>query len=335
MKQIKKLQRFALILISILVVAGCGTETKNRKIYLPSISGKAGDVLIVIDKEYWESEPGIALRATLASEFPYLPQREPLFTLYTAPKSSFTGGFLVQRNVVVVNINPSLDTAKVVYQEDIWAAPQLVITISAPTKEEAATQILMEKDKMAGAIDQAERNRIIGNAKTYPEFKSRDAVMDQFGGSLWFPKGYTIKKQTKDFIWISYETTYINQGFFAYRFLYKTPKDLELANIIAKRNEILEVNVPGTRDKSYMITSDLLDPSIRWVKYKNREFAEVRGLWELRNDYMGGPFVSHTFLDKNQENIIVLEGFVYAPKFPKRNYLRHVEAILYSFEWAD
>jgi hypothetical protein len=32
--------------------------------------------------------------------------------------------------------------------------------------------------------------------------------------------------------------------------------------------------------------------------------------------------------------MIGLEGFVYAPKFDKRQYLRQVEAIIYSFEWA-
>jgi len=30
---------------------------------------------------------------------------------------------------------------------------------------------------------------------------------------------------------------------------------------------------------------------------------------------------------------VVLEAFVYAPRYPKRNYLRQVESIIYSFEW--
>jgi len=31
--------------------------------------------------------------------------------------------------------------------------------------------------------------------------------------------------------------------------------------------------------------------------------------------------------------MIVMEGFVYAPKYDKRQYLRQVESVLYSFEW--
>ena len=67
-----------------------------------------------------------------------------------------------------------------------------------------------------------------------------------------------------------------------------------------------------------MTTSTYVEPSFRWLQYKGRVFAESRGLWEVENDYMGGPFVCHTYLDKEQKNVIVMEGFVYAPKFDKR-----------------
>ena len=53
----------------------------------------------------------------------------------------------------------------------------------------------------------------------------------------------------------------------------------------------------------------------------------------MYNDFMGGPFVSHFFLDKERKNIIAVDGFVYAPKYPKRNYMRQVESIMYSFDF--
>lgn len=33
------------------------------------------------------------------------------------------------------------------------------------------------------------------------------------------------------------------------------------------------------------------------------------------------------------KDIIVLEAFVFAPRYDKRQYLRQVESLLYSFEW--
>jgi hypothetical protein len=31
----------------------------------------------------------------------------------------------------------------------------------------------------------------------------------------------------------------------------------------------------------------------------------------------------------------VVEGFVYAPRYDKRDYIRQVESILYSFDWKE
>ena len=94
--------------------------------------------------------------------------------------------------------------------------------------------------------------------------------------------------------------------------------------------------IPGPTRGSYMGTEErfgFIRDTVQIGKDKITAI-ETRGLWRLFNDYMGGPFVCHTYLDKEQKNVIVLEGFIYAPKFDKRNYLRHVESILYSFEWT-
>ena len=87
-------------------------------------------------------------------------------------------------------------------------------------------------------------------------------------------------------------------------------------------------------DGTYMITSPLADPEVKYMKYKGRDFAQMRGYWEVYGDYMGGPFVSHSFYSRDGKSIITLDCFVYAPKYDKRHYLRQVEALLYSFEWV-
>lgn len=324
------------IILTALIAFSCKENGKNKAIFMPSVTGKAGDVLIVIEKPYWESEIGSGLRTTLAAEYPFLPQKEPSFTLYNTNHTSFKnyGSYAPHRNIVIVNIGESFDSAKVVYQEDVWAAPQIVITVSAPDKESAYTAIMNEKDRIMNALEQEERNRIIITSKKYQEIAIRDVVLADIGGSPYFPQGYSLKKHTSDFTWISYETTYVNQGIFIYTFPYEG-KELTREYVTAKRNEFLKNNVPGMRENSYMTTSTMIEPGFKWIKYKDRTFAELRGLWELEGDYMGGPFVSHFFLDKTGTRVIALEGFVYAPKFDKRNYLRHVESILYSFEWNN
>ncbi|MEG0518029.1 MAG: DUF4837 family protein [Bacteroidales bacterium] len=325
--------RFVLItLLSATLFGGCNGNGPQLK---QNISGKAGEIIIVTNKANWESESGAEMRSILAADYPFLPQREPAFNLINIGEKNFDKLFQIHRNIVIMQVNPEFTEAKMVAQEDIWAAPQIVVTITAPT-EQAATALLKEKsDLLYNTISQAERNRIIRNSKIYEERDLRRIVSEEFGGSPYFPKGYSIKKKAENFMWISYETTYTNQGIFVYRIPYKDSTSMNVDNLIAARNEMLARNVPGQLDNSYMTTSGEKTPALHWMKYKKRDFAEVRGLWEVQNDFMGGPFVSHAFYDKDSANIIVLEGFVYAPRYDKRNYLRQVESMLYSFDWKE
>lgn len=323
-------------LIAILGVLTVLTSCKYKDFNLkPSVTGKSGEIVIVTTKNNWESEPGSKLRNTLAVDYPQLPQKEPLFTLYNIPEAAFTKIFQTHRNLIITQIIENLDKPTFVHQKDVWAAPQTVVTISAPDEKQLAAIIGEKSATLRSIFEQAERDRIIENTKKYEEPSLRNVVTNNIGGSPYFPTGYILKKITDNFIWIAYETTYTNQGIFVYRYPRTEDTKLDLASIIEKRNEILEENVPGMFPGSYMTTSNIITPELKWIRYNKRDFAEVRGLWEVQNDFMGGPFVSHSFYDREGKYIIVLEAFVYAPKYDKRNYLRQVESMIYSFEWKD
>ena len=108
-----------------------------------------------------------------------------------------------------------------------------------------------------------------------------------------------------------------------------------METIIEEQNKVLQENVPGMFPNSYMTTSTAETPVMTPYKYKGKSFVEIRGLWEVANDYMGGPFVEHIHYAKESGKLLVVEGFVYAPRFKKRNLVRQVESIVYSFEWAE
>ena len=188
---------------------------------------------------------------------------------------------------------------------------------------------------MTATIEQAERDRVIANSKKYEELSLAPVVTEMIGGSPHFPSGYKLKKKTSDFIWIEYTPQYVTQGILIYKYpVVEGEQMMDLDNILANCNEALKNNVPGMFDNTHMIISDFARPSIEYKKYKGLDFAEVRGFWEVKNDFMGGPFVSHAFYSKDGKDIIILQAFVYAPKYDKRQYLRQVESIIYSFEWA-
>ena len=332
------MKRYLIYLVAavttVLAIASC-SEEKRKKALLPNVSGKAGEVIVVIDKGLWEGSVGTVLRDTLTADCPFLPQREPLYNLVNVAPGGFGSMFQLHRNIIIVNVSPGVTEPGVVIRQNLWAAPQCVIYINAVTAESAVSLIKENSSKIVTTLEQAERDRVIANSKKFEERALAPAVTEVIGGSPHFPSGYKLKKKTSDFAWITYAPQGTQQSILAFKYPVVEGEDMmSKSSLIANINEMLKNNVPGMFENTYMTIASGITPSVKYMNYKGHAFAEVRGLWDVYNDYMGGPFVAHAFYSQDGKDIIVLLSFVYAPRYDKRQYLRQVESILYSFEWA-
>lgn len=300
---------------------------------LPSVSGKAGEVLVVMEKAQWDDALGAATRELLATECPYLAISEPLYTLVNIAPGAFGDLFKVHRNIVLFNLSPAVDSTCVYYRKDMWAQPQCVVQLNAPDGDAALALLSEAGENILGAIEQAERDRVIRNTLLYEETSIYAAVAPVFGGSPHFPSGYKLRKLTDDFAWIADDKQYTMQDVLIYRYPASGEGDFDKEAILRHRNEMARANVPGMYDNTWMTTSESFPVTVSYLSYRGRKFVQTRGYWEVENDYMGGPFVSHSFYSRDGKFIIVAEAFVYSPKYDKRQYLRQVESLLYSWEW--
>lgn len=328
----KHISRLMVLVACVLSLAAC--KQGQKKTLLPNVSGKAGEVLVVIERDQWEGNLGVAIRDVLAMDTPYLAQREPLFNLSNVPPGTFNSMFKMHRNMLIINVNPQNQTNGVVYKNNIWAQPQAVVQVNAADAEEALSLFDEASATISEFFEQSERDRIIANAKLYEESALREPMKKVTGGIIHFPSGYRCRKITDSFVWMADEKQYVQQYVMAYRYPVPAQGDVfSIESIIDNRNRIMQDNVPGMFDGSYMTTSTAQEPTTRSLRYKGRDFMETRGFWEVHGDFMGGPFVSHSFYSPDGKDIIVLEAFVFAPRYDKRQYLRQVESLLYSFEW--
>ena len=318
-----------------LFVAAVSCSSGKQKALLPNVSGKAGEVIIAMDKDNWEGELGNEVRYVLGGDTPYLAQKEPLFNLVNVSPTGFADLFRVHRNIVIFSTDSSLQEGKVVYRADLWDRPQCVIEVSAPDSQTLLNLFRENSDNISGALEQAERDRIIANAKLYEEYGIAEAVRGKISGSPHFPSGYKLRKMTDDFIWIADDKQYSTQGVFIYWYPAEEKENFSKENILAHRNAFMKANVPGMFDNTWMTTSTFIEPTVEFISFRGRQFAQTRGFWEVQNDFMGGPFVSHSFYSRDGKDIIVVEAWVYAPKYDKRQLLRQVESVIYSFEWAE
>lgn len=330
------MKRFALytfVAVMALCAVACNRK-QTRKALLPNISGKPGEVIVVIDRSQWEGAFGNTLRDSLECDCPFLPQREPLYNLVNVAPAGFTNMFQIHRNIIIAHISPEVTEPGVVYKNDMWAAPQCIIRINASNSEQAVELFKENCERIKAVLEQAERGRAIANAMKYEELGLAPVVTAMAGGSPHFPSGYRLKKKTDNFIWITYDTQFTQQSILVYKYPVVAGEDMmNPDNLLEAQSTMLKDNVPGMFENTYMITSPIVRPAVTYKKYGKHEFAEIRGLWEVHNDYMGGPFVSHVFYSPDGTDMIMLQAFVYAPKYDKRNYLRQVESVMYSFEW--
>lgn len=315
----------------ILALGGC-KESRVKESLLPSSSGNPGEVVLIMDKTAWEGSAGESFRNLLQEETPGLPQREPLFNLVNIPAKAFSDLFKIHRNLIIVSIEPSIEKAGINVDYNRWSKPQLIITMKAPNRESFFELYDENNQKILGLLLKAERDRLMHNYKTYPEHALINRLEKRADLHLDIPKGYYYAMDTNNFIWLSHETSETSQGIFVYYYDYVDSETFTLNALINKRNEMLKRYVGGENPGSFMSTEQQLLPIFRSFKLNGIYTAELRGLWRVEGDFMGGPFISISQLDETKNRVVTVEGFVYAPKYNKRNYVRQLEAILYSLK---
>ena len=82
------------------------------------------------------------------------------------------------------------------------------------------------------------------------------------------------------------------------------------------------------------VTETYLAPSISEMKIKGRKTIESKGLWEVKDFALGGPYINYIIEDKAHNRLVVAEGFLYAPGVAKRDMLFELEAIIKSIEFS-
>lgn len=327
----KQTLSYIAIVIVLASTFSCKKGSKGETSFLPNVTGAAGELVLVLPKPLWTDSIGINYKEILTQDFPYLPQQEPIFDMISIPPEAFTDIFKSHRNIIINETSAEIKEPKFILKRDVWSSPQTVLYVVGPNFLSISNFIKKEKDKLVAIFEQAERDRVIQNAIKYEESDIAPVLQQKFNATIKVPKGYTIRKQTDNFIWISHETPKISQGLIIYKFPYTEKNTFSAEYLLKKRDEVVN-QIPGPTDGTYMFTSQVFPPHFSAMMYKDRYFGILRGFWDVYKHPMGGPFISFSTLDEKRQTIINVEAYVYAPSVNKRNYLRQVEALVYTLE---
>ena len=285
-----------------LLLTSCGLTGKNRK--KPASTGQPYEIVL-------EGDTDSIVTRILTEDVPALPQPEPLCKLIQVKKGKTKGSYLLVRTRIIVNITDKDFAVKLSHDEN--AAPQNIIRINA-----RSVQQLREKlngEKLRQLVDEAELKHLaemISNNPSKQNKEMQEEVKKTFGLDIKIPVSMNASKKAKDFIWISNNASTGMQNLLVMK-VKSEERRMKNSNAFhvnvndkAQIDSILRTNMPGETDSMYMTIPVLLE----------------RGLWEMKGDAMGGPYVMHRI-----HNLYVI-GFVYAPEMKKKILIKQLEAAI-------
>ena len=332
---------------------GCSLIVDNEQSgavnYLPAYSGASGEVLVIMKDSYWNGSSGSSVKQVLESNIEFLSSPEPKFNLIQISRNQFGDLFRNHRNLLFVNIGEKSKEKKAAVNilKNKWSKGQLIVEINAKS-EKAFNSVIQERSKQI--TDLFDLEDLYRNQKKFRKQKNEiiNAELEKkYGFSIVVPADCKLAVSKKNFIWIKRDrkriltgkagaTHDINQNILISIRDYTDSTMFNSDDIINYRDSIGKKFVPGPIANSYMSTEkEHFIPRRKEFNWHDRFSVEIRGMWKLEGFFMGGPFVSVTTLDRDNKRLITIEGNVFAPKFSKREYMRELEAMIYSFKEID
>ena len=270
---------------------------KNGK--LPKSTGQPYEVVL-------EGDTDSIVTKILTEEVPALPQPEPLCRLIQVKKGKTHGSYLLVRTRIVVNIPAAEFSVGLSRNEN--ASPQTVIRISARSPQQLREKL--NPEKLRQLVDEAELEHLASIISTNPSKQNpemQQLVKKNFGISMNIPAEMQASKKAKNFSWISNNASSGMKNLIIMRV-----KSEERRAEKHQIDSMLRTNMPGETDSMYMVIPVLSE----------------RGLWEMKGDAMGGPYVMQRIhLGKTEDEIIII-GFVYAPEMKKKILIKQLEAAI-------
>ena len=306
------------------------STSKKKSLLMPNASGLPYEMLVVMGDEQWERPLGRAVFNVLDTDVPGLPQSERSFRITRVNPSAFNSNmFRIMRNVIKVDIQNIYTQPKLKFARNVYAYPQMVMTLQAPDEASLAAYVNENAQAIIDFFTRAEMNREIENLREEHNPEVSRLAKEILGVDVWVPWEVNQFKKGEDFLWASTNTGKKDMSIVLYSYPYTDKNTFTLDYFLNKRDSVMKVNIPGAFEGSYMSTQrDFVYVEDATVQGKYAQVA--RGLWRVKGDRMGGPFVSHSRVDEVNGRVIVAEAFIYAPESLKRDLMRRMEAALYT-----
>ncbi len=314
--------------LSLLLVLGLSCKDTKKGTYKPESIGATNTLIVVVDNELWKGEVGDEIREIYAAPYVGLPQDEPLFSMQQVPPDIFTGSVRKSRNILYVE-QGSENTIGL--QEDRYAKPQRFALVKGMDVNQIVRAL---KDSSPKFIKSFKDLEVAQAQKRFMRSLSKEtALQNRLNISMQVPSAYKVGKEEENFVWIDRQIPKGNMNLIAYSLpRERFNKDSTLVHDIVHVHDSIGARyIPGPEvigKTTHMRTEPAYAPAVVPTELGEHMALEVRGIWDIKNFPMAGPFLMYIITDDSRDRLVVVEGFTFAPAAKKRDAMFELEAII-------
>ncbi|HFC01146.1 MAG TPA: DUF4837 family protein [Phaeodactylibacter sp.] len=345
-----------------IILASCSSESSSKhQAVMSGAIGKISEVVAVADDNVWEGIAGDTFRYYFGSPYLILPQPEPILDIrHLTPEQLENDHMLrdLRTYVFLGNLNDENSKTTKMIKKDIgeekvrqalsdpnfhtvvghnkWARGQMLTFVFGNSPDALAKNIKESYPSIAKRIHDFDQKNI-GNS-VY--FRGRNIgiekdIQKKVGLEIHIPQAYFVALDNENTTWLRKEDSKSSSNIFVHKLPYVSEKQFTQEGIRSIRDSLgkyVTTDIPG----AYMRTNDKDLPMFVTPMEINGTYAvEARGIWDLVNDFMGGPFIGYLIHNKKKNELVYVEGFVHAPSVSKRKYMEKLEHILRTSKLTD
>ena len=354
--------RYLISILLLTTLASCSNQENPRFKVKPSALGVMNEIVVISDDDIWSSIVGDTVRHYFEGVYPLTPRPEPIFDLRQyevaeinfqplkkelrtylilanladteSEATQFVSRDLGEERIARAKSDPTFNTS---VGKDKWANGQILIYLFAYGTDALATAVEQHFNGISSRINEHDAVQLYQS--TYAKGHNRgltSRLVERFGAEIDLPFDFQLvldKEDENGLIWVRKE---MKEGVanIAIREYDYTSTDLISKQAAKERFDAFGTHVSSKRENTFIVINDRDLPILEFDRtISNRYAKEWRGIWEMENDFMGGPFMSYAVVNETTGKLLVVDSFIFAPGKKKRNAMQQLDLIVKSLKW--
>jgi hypothetical protein len=343
-------------------LSSCNEEATGGMKAKSNAMGRLNEIVVIADEELWEGPAKDSFEFYFESAYPIMPRPEPMFDIRHFTPLEISNEPLRQElrtYVLLVDLSDiesrsvkmvRTDLGEERYKQanagevnsmvvkDKWARGQMIIYLMGRNKQDLFKTIRENYPAVSRRINIHDEQQL--HASIYVRGINRglsDKITERFGIKISIPSTFDIAQdlEEKKILWLRKDDVSSTMNIMITSMPYSNQSQFDIANLKEIRNELGKY-VQSSTAGSVMVVNDEDLPIYDYSYEIDGSYTkEIRGVWEMTDDFIGGSFASYLIMDKENNQLIFVDTFVYAPGESKRNMMQQLEYMVKHIELPE